>query len=90
MRTDRLTAALVEVLLRHGWVKNVLFLADRSSLVTQAKRSFVNLLPDLSATNLCLLYSDKKLNGQDPEYMSVGGVSSPVPRQFTMTLRVGF
>ena len=44
----------------------------------------------VSATNLCLLYSDKKLNGQDPEYMSVGGVSSPVPRQFTMTLRVGF
>ena len=35
------------------WVKNVLFLADRNSLVTQAKRSFVNLLPDLSVTNLC-------------------------------------
>ena len=49
----RTVIALVEVLLRHGWVKNVLFLADRSSLVTQAKRSFVNLLPDLSATNLC-------------------------------------
>ena len=34
-------------------VKNILFLADRNSLVTQAKRSFVNLLPDLSVTNLC-------------------------------------
>jgi len=33
--------------------KNVLFLTDRTSLVTQAKRSFVNLLPDLSLTNLC-------------------------------------
>ena len=33
--------------------KNILFLADRNSLVTQAKRSFVNLLPDLSVTNLC-------------------------------------
>lgn len=32
---------------------NILFLADRNSLVTQAKRSFVNLLPDLSVTNLC-------------------------------------
>ena len=41
------------MLLRHGWVKNILFLADRNSLVTQAKRSFVNLLPDLSVTNLC-------------------------------------
>ena len=41
------------MLLRRGWVKNVLFLADRTSLVTQAKRAFVNLLPDLSLTNLC-------------------------------------
>ena len=49
----RTVIALVDVLLQHGWVKNVLFLADRNSLVTQAKRSFVNLLPDLSVTNLC-------------------------------------
>ena len=45
--------ALCDVLLQRGWVKNILFLADRNSLVTQAKRSFVNLLPDLSVTNLC-------------------------------------
>ena len=49
----RTVIALVDVLLQHGWIKNVLFLADRNSLVTQAKRSFVNLLPDLSVTNLC-------------------------------------
>lgn len=49
----RTVIALVKVLLEHGWVKNILFLADRNSLVTQAKRSFVNLLPDLSVTNLC-------------------------------------
>lgn len=49
----RTVIALTDILLRHGWVKNVLFLADRNSLVTQAKRSFVNLLPDLSVTNLC-------------------------------------
>lgn len=49
----RTVMALCDVLLRHGWVKNILFLADRTSLVTQAKRSFVNLLPDLSVTNLC-------------------------------------
>ena len=30
-----------------------MFLADRTALITQAKRSFVNLLPDLSVTNLC-------------------------------------
>ena len=45
--------ALCKVLLEQGWVKNILFLADRTSLVTQAKRSFVNLLPSLSVTNLC-------------------------------------
>ena len=49
----RTVIALCDVLQRHGWVKNILFLADRNSLVTQAKRSFVNLLPSLSVTNLC-------------------------------------
>lgn len=49
----RTVIALVKILLNHGWIKNVLFLADRNSLVTQAKRSFVNLLPDFSVTNLC-------------------------------------
>lgn len=49
----RTVIALVKALLEHGWIKNILFLADRNSLVTQAKRSFVNLLPDLSVTNLC-------------------------------------
>ncbi len=49
----RTVISLCDVLLRHGWVKHILFLADRNSLVTQAKRSFVNLLPSLSVTNLC-------------------------------------
>ena len=49
----RTVIALCKVLLEHGWVRDILFLADRNSLVTQAKRSFVNLLPDLSVTNLC-------------------------------------
>jgi len=49
----RTVISLCKVLLEHGWVKNILFLADRTSLVTQAKRAFVNLLPDLSVTNLC-------------------------------------
>lgn len=48
----RTVIGLVDVLLNNGWIKNVLFLADRNSLVTQAKRSFVNMLPELSATNL--------------------------------------
>lgn len=49
----RTVVELCHVLLNAGWIKNILFLADRNSLVTQAKRNFVNLLPDLSCTNLC-------------------------------------
>jgi hypothetical protein len=43
----------------------------------------------LQATNLFLIYSDKKLNGQDPEFFNAGGVAVPMPRQFTCTLRLG-
>jgi TonB-linked SusC/RagA family outer membrane protein len=43
-----------------------------------------------SASNLLLLYSDKKLKGQDPEFARSGGVSLPVPRQFSLALKVGF
>ena len=41
------------------------------------------------ATNLLLLYADKKLNGQDPEFVNSGGVATPLSRQFTFTVRLG-
>ena len=41
------------------------------------------------ATNIWLLYSDKKLNGQDPEFVNSGGVAQPLSKQFTFTLRLG-
>ncbi len=44
----------------------------------------------LSASNIALLYADKKLNGQDPEFFKSGGVAMPNPRQITMSLKVGF
>ena len=44
----------------------------------------------VAATNLCLLYADKKLNGQDPEFINSGGVATPITKQFTATLRLGF
>ena len=43
----------------------------------------------LQATNLFLIYSDAKLNGQDPEFFNVGGVAVPMARQFTLTVRLG-
>lgn len=44
----------------------------------------------LQATNLFLIYADKKLNGQDPEFFNTGGVAAPVPKQFTLTVNLGF
>ncbi len=48
-----------------------------------------NLSLKLQATNLFLIYADKKLNGQDPEFFNTGGVAAPMPKQFTMTLKLG-
>jgi type I restriction enzyme R subunit len=42
----RVAISTVDVLMRNGWVKNVLFLADRTSLVGQAKKNFAKLLPN--------------------------------------------
>ncbi|MDL2231261.1 SusC/RagA family TonB-linked outer membrane protein [Porphyromonadaceae bacterium OttesenSCG-928-L07] len=43
-----------------------------------------------AVSNVWLLYSDKKLKGQDPEFVRSGGVALPVPRQFNLTLKIGF
>ena len=48
----RTAIALVDLLSKRGWVKNVLFLADRNALVSQAKKEFTKLLPHLSPTIL--------------------------------------
>ena len=48
----RVSISMVDVLMRNDWVKNVLFLADRTSLVDQAKKNFAKLLPNTSITVL--------------------------------------
>ncbi|GHT61996.1 SusC/RagA family TonB-linked outer membrane protein [Bacteroidia bacterium] len=48
-----------------------------------------NLSIKLQGTNPILLYADSKLNGADPEFIQAGGVSHPVPRQYTFTLQLG-
>ncbi len=52
----RVAISLVDVLTRNRWIKNVLFLADRTALVDQAKKNFVKLLPDMS---VCVLSEDR-------------------------------
>lgn len=48
----RTAISLVDVLQRNSWIKNTLFLADRTSLVNQAARNFSKLLPNTSITVL--------------------------------------
>ncbi|KIO59231.1 Type I restriction-modification system, restriction subunit R [Caldibacillus thermoamylovorans] len=48
----RTAISIVDVLTRRNWVKNILFLADRKTLLNQAYRSFNNLLPSLTLCNL--------------------------------------
>ncbi len=48
----RTAISLSDLLSRCNWIKRVLFLADRTSLVLQAERAFRNLLPDCSPVNL--------------------------------------
>jgi TonB-linked SusC/RagA family outer membrane protein len=43
-----------------------------------------------ATNNVWLIYSDKALNGKDPEFFGSGGVALPIPRQFTLSLKVGF
>lgn len=54
----RTAAAIVDMLSRCHWVKRVLFLADRTNLVTQAKNAFNEYLPELSAIDLTREYED--------------------------------
>ena len=49
----RVSAGLTDALMRAGRVKNVLFLADRVALVSQALRAYQKYLPDTSRCNLC-------------------------------------
>jgi len=48
----RTVTALVDLLLKGNWAKRVLFLADRNSLVTQAKRAFEKHLPNVTTLDL--------------------------------------
>lgn len=44
----------------------------------------------LVANNLWLLYSDKALDGQDPEFFQSGGVALPIQRQISVSFKFGF
>jgi hypothetical protein len=43
-----------------------------------------------TGNNLWLMFADKKLKGQDPEFANSGGVGSPVFTQLSLALKIGF
>jgi TonB-linked SusC/RagA family outer membrane protein len=49
-----------------------------------------NATVSVEAQNMMLLYSDARLNGQDPEFFSSGGVALPQPRLITFSVNIGF
>lgn len=55
----RTASSLTDVLSRGGYITNILFLADRTALVKQAKDDFKNYLPDMSLCNLLSNKDDK-------------------------------
>jgi type I restriction enzyme R subunit len=57
----RVAIALVDLLMRAGWAKRVLFLADRTALVSQACGEFKKHLPDCSPVDLV---TDKTSTGR--------------------------
>ena len=42
-----------------------------------------------TAANLWLIYADKKLKGQDPEFFNSGGVAQPIQKQITLSVKLG-
>jgi type I restriction enzyme R subunit len=57
----RTAVGIVDLLMKAGWVKNVLFLADRAALVRQTARAFTETLPDVPLVNLL---QDKSTSGR--------------------------
>ena len=55
----RTASSLVDVLSRGGYITNVLFLADRTALVKQARDDFHTYLPDMSLCNLLTNKDDR-------------------------------
>ncbi|WP_158499906.1 SusC/RagA family TonB-linked outer membrane protein [Sphingobacterium paucimobilis] len=54
-------------------------------IVQRAKLKNVSL--HAVANNPFLIYTDKALNGQDPEFYGSGGVALPIPKQYTLSIK---
>lgn len=84
----RTAISFVDIMVRSNWAKRVLFLADRNALVTQAKRSFEKLLPNLSSIDLTKENEDKNTRlvfSTYPTIMNkIDGIKSQDERFYTI------
>ena len=69
--------------------KQISFTYDLPKTFT-SKLNMSNASVSFVGNNIALLYSDKRLNGADPEFFGNGGVALPIPKQYTISLKVGF
>jgi TonB-linked SusC/RagA family outer membrane protein len=53
------------------------------------KAGFTNASVSATAINPWLIYADKKLRGQDPEFFNTGGVAQPLQKQVVLSLKLG-
>lgn len=58
----------------------------RSNLLSKAHIKGASF--SITGNNLWLIYSDKRLHGQDPEFFNTGGVALPVNKQITASLNI--
>lgn len=80
----RVSISTVDVLMKANWVKNVLFLADRTSLVKQAHKNFNKLLPNVTTS----VYSGGSMNRDEnarvifSTYQTMIGLINDEKKQF--------
>lgn len=80
----RVSISCVDVLMKANWVKNVLFLADRTSLVKQAHKNFNKLLPNVTTS----VYSGGSMNRDEnariifSTYQTMIGLVNDEKKQF--------
>ncbi|MBS1608338.1 MAG: SusC/RagA family TonB-linked outer membrane protein [Bacteroidetes bacterium] len=70
-------------------LKTVSLSYQLSDAITKRTRFLKTASFTLAVINPWLSYSDKKLQGQDPEFFNAGGVAQPIQKQVTLSLKVG-
>ncbi len=80
----RVSISLVDVLINCGWVKNILFLADRTELVKQAYKNFMKLLPSTTCSILMSKRCDKSAQILLSTYQTMIGYIDAEAKEFSI------